>query len=342
MDTDRRSRDVPRAREGEAKRRSRRGCRLAIVVALLSAVLLVTLSSTAAAVTDIATRYEESDGRLQYSPSWPSSTYYLYSGGHEKYTYARGGCVYIPFWGVGLDWIAKTGPQMGIALVSVDGGAAVQVDLYSASTKYKVKVWSTGNLGRGVHWVKIARSGTKNPNSTGTALTLDAVDVRGTLAWATRYQETDPLVEYSFGWAINGSWNYSGGTMKSFNPVLVPASAPPAVSGGPSTAAAVQPDGFLFGSATVDFDGIRLNLVCTKSRYSGKAWVSVDGGPRVLVDLYSYTTKYKQTVYSTGFLTPGAHTVTISFSSLKNYYSKGYSINVDAFDIIGTLGQGGT
>jgi hypothetical protein len=339
MDADRSSGDVSGVHGGDVKRRSRRWCRLAIVVTLLSAVLLVTLSSTAAATRDIPTRYQETDGRLQYTPSWPTSTYYLYSGGNEKYTYARGGAVCIPFWGASLDWIAKTGPQMGIALVSVDGGAPVQVDLYSASTKYQVSVWSTGDLAYGLHWVKIARSGTKNPNSTGTALTIDAVDVMGKLAWATRYQESDPAIEFAPGWSTSWSWRYSGGATKSFNPARVLQSASLAVSGSPTTSGDAQLTGFLAG-AVVRFDGIRLNLVCAKSRYSGKAWVSVDGGPRVLVDLYSYATKYKQTVYSTGFLAPGLHTVTISWSGYKNVYSRGYSINVDAFDVIGELGAG--
>jgi hypothetical protein len=276
------------------------------------------------------TRYQETDGRFYFSPAWSTSFYWQYSGGTQKYSLTRGASVVIPFQGTRLDWITKTNWTLGIASVSVDGGTPVPVDLYSPATVYKQKVYSTGNLANGIHWVKIVLSGTKNPKSIGTALTMDAVDVVGKLVGPTRYQESDPAVMVTPGWKTSGSWSYSGGTMKTCD--KPPALTPAAVATPSIDPAAVTP-----GSMTARFDGARLNLVATTGRYSGKAWVSVDGGPRVLVDLYSYYTKYKQTVYSTGFLTPGVHTVTISWSGYKNNYSKGYSINVDAFDITGTL-----
>jgi hypothetical protein len=194
-------------------------------------------------------------------------------------------------------------------------------------------VWSTGDLSDGLHVVRIVLSGTKNPRSSGTAIAIDAVDVVGTLLWGTRYQETEPSLFYTPGWSTNWSWRFSGGKMKTcVNPPAVEIAALDA-----STAIAPAITTALPGSVTVRFDGVKLNLVATKARNCGKAWVSVDGGPRVLVDLYSFYTKYRQTVYTTGWLAPGPHTVTISWSGYKNYFSRGKSINVDAFDIIGEL-----
>ena len=90
-------------------------------------------------------------------------------------------------------------------------------------------------------------------------------------------------------------------------------------------------------SVTIRFDGIVLNLYGTKARSFGKAWVSIDGGPRKLIDFYSYSAKYKTFLFSTGYLPPGEHTVTISWSGYKNYYSRGYAVNLDAVDVIGEV-----
>jgi hypothetical protein len=289
---------------------------------------------TAVAATQATpTRYQETDGRLSYAPAWNGVTYWAYSGGSEKYTHVRGGSVTIPFEGTRLDWIAKTSHVQGYAAVSVDGGPATYVDLYSPTTLYKQKVYSTGELKSGLHTVRISMTGYKNPKSGGAAITIDAVDVVGKLVWSTRYQDNDVSVHYTRGWWSVWSWSYSGGGMRTCNN-------PPAVA----YSQAGAPDGVADylavprGSVTLRFDGVRLNVIATKARGYGKAWISVDGKPRVLVDLYSYTTKYKQTVYSTGFLAPGMHTVIISWSGYKNVYSKGTAINVDAFDIIGVLG----
>jgi hypothetical protein len=261
------------------------------------------------------TRFEQSDGRFYYSPAWHTSSYWRYSGGSEKYSSILGASVYVPFRGTRLDWITKTNSALGIASVSVDGGVPVSVDLYSSVTIYQKKVWSTGDLPNGLHWVKIVHSGLRNPKSSGVSITMDAVDVVGTLVAATRYQESEPAVITAGTWSTAWSWSYSGGKTKSTS-----------VRG---------------SSVTVNFDGAKLNLLAAKGRYSGKAWVSLDGGPRVLVDLYSYTSAYKQVVYSTGYLAPGPHTVTISYSGYKNAASRGYGINVDAFDITGELGAAG-
>ncbi len=294
-----------------------------------------------------ATRFQETDGRMVYSPAWGTSSYWRYSGLRQKYSFSRGASVTIPFRGTRLDYITKTAGNLGIASVSVDGGAPTSVDLYTASTVYRQKVWSTGTLTNGLHVVKIVLSGTKNPRSSGTAVNIDAVDVVGTLVGATRYQETESSLIYTAGWSTTWSWRFSAGKMKIC--VSPPPAAPVPSSVDLATAGdvevAVTPIGpglpgtpLPTGAVVVRFDGVKLNLVATKARTYGKAWVSVDGGPRVLVDLYRYYTKYKQTVYSTGWLAPGPHTVTISWSGYKNYYSKGKSINVDAFDIVGTIG----
>jgi hypothetical protein len=258
------------------------------------------------------TRFQETDSRFYFSSGWSTSTYSAYSGGAEKYSHQFGATVWVPFRGARFDYIAKTANNLGIASVSVDGGPAVAVDLYSRTTAYKVKVWSTDWLTDGLHVVKIVCSGKKNLKSSGTSLTIDAVDVVGTLASPTVYQENDPAIMTTGTWNTVWASSLSGGKLKA---TLTRGS-----------------------KMIVRFDGVRLNLHATKGRTYGKAWVSLDGRPAILVDLYSYATKHQQTVYSTGFLTPGPHTLIISYSGYKNPYATGTTIDVDAFKITGDLG----
>ncbi len=125
--------------------------------------------------------FEQTDFRLRYEGRWWTPDISRYSGGSGSYTYARRASVTIAFDGVTLDWIAKTGPTMGKARVSVDGGSPVIVDLYSSDTLYKQMVWSTGALAYGPHTVEILYTTARNPNSGGTAINIDAVEVMGTL-----------------------------------------------------------------------------------------------------------------------------------------------------------------
>jgi RHS repeat-associated protein len=52
-----------------------------------------------------------------------------------------------------------------------------------------------------------------------------------------------------------------------------------------------------------------------------------------MVDLYSESTAYQQSVWDTGTLTEGTHTVLIEWTGTKNEASSGTTIGVDALDI---------
>ena len=85
------------------------------------------------------------------------------------------------FNGTYLAWLAKKSPFYGKTKVTVDGGDPVTVDLYSATTLYEQKAWSTGPLASGKHTVKIQWTGIKNTSATATNIDLDGVDVIGSL-----------------------------------------------------------------------------------------------------------------------------------------------------------------
>jgi energy-converting hydrogenase Eha subunit B len=63
--------------------------------------------------------------------------------------------------------------------VYLDGTKKATINTAASVATYQLKIWTTGDIGAGYHTVKIVRS----PSSAGgTYLTLDAVDIMGTIA----------------------------------------------------------------------------------------------------------------------------------------------------------------
>jgi hypothetical protein len=125
-------------------------------------------------------RYEEDNGLIAYSGDW---------AGGENDSFSKKSCttcgdqeasITITFKGTQLDWIATMGPTMGKALVSVDGGAPVLVDLSNPTELYQQMVWSTGTLEYGVHTITITFPDGSDYEP-GKGINLDALDVTGVL-----------------------------------------------------------------------------------------------------------------------------------------------------------------
>jgi IPT/TIG domain len=257
------------------------------------------------------TRFQQTATQLAYAGTWSTSTVASASGGTFKYANTAGASVTVPFTGTYLSWLAKKSPVYGKAKVTVDGGASTDVDLYDAATLYQRSVWDTGKLSSGLHWVKIEWTGTKNASATDTNIGADAFDVVGSLTAASRFEQTSAKLVYSGTWTSSSTTSASGSSFKFANK-----------SG---------------ASVTVKFTGISCNLIAKKSPVYGIAEVKLDDQAPVLVDFYSSSTLYKQTVWRSGFLAPGDHTVTIKWTGTKRTAATGYNINLDAVDVIGTL-----
>jgi hypothetical protein len=253
------------------------------------------------------TRYEQTDSRLFYTGTWPTGTGSTtsYSGGSFRYSSSIGASVTIPFKGTSIAWIAKKSSGMGRATVSIDGGAPTSVNLYSSSTIFKQKVWSKNGLANSLHTLKITRtSGTVN---------IDAVDVVGTLASPTRYQEIDTRLRY---------FSPAGATPWTRLPFAL------------ASAGYYKRCGSNHANVTIRFNGTKLDWIAVLSptfkgpSYPDQAEVFLDGVSKGLITMYSATAQSKK-VWTTGFLKPGTHTVVIQ------HYS-GYA-TVDAVDIIGSI-----
>lgn len=128
----------------------------------------------------VPNRFEENDARIAYLGSWSGVSAGSASGGAYKRAGAADAGVSVVFSGTRLEWLATTGPLMGKADVSVDGGPPVTVDLNRSSTQYKQRVFSTDTLPNGVHRVEITWH---EFNTGGAYVTVDAFDILGTLPY---------------------------------------------------------------------------------------------------------------------------------------------------------------
>jgi SpoIID/LytB domain protein len=130
------------------------------------------------------TRYQQDATRgdgtpyLAYTGSWARFSTSGASGGSYARANTKGASVIITFKGTYLGWIATKGTTLGKALVSLDGGAAKQIDLAATAVAYQRNVWSTGMLPSAVHTVKISWD---TSNTVGKFISVDAVDVVGAL-----------------------------------------------------------------------------------------------------------------------------------------------------------------
>jgi peptidoglycan/xylan/chitin deacetylase (PgdA/CDA1 family) len=84
---------------------------------------------------------------------------------------------------------------------------------------------------------------------------------------------------------------------------------------------------------TVNFDGTYLGWVARTTPWYGKALVTLDGGEPVVANCHYSGGVSKWTVYNTGTLPAGPHTLTIECVTGA---ATGPGISVDAFDILGT------
>jgi hypothetical protein len=227
----------------------------------------------------------------------------------------------VKFTGTYLSWVGIKGPLYGKAKVTVDGGTAQVVDLYSPTSVFKSSVWNTGTLASGTHTVRIEWTGTKNASATNTYVGIDAFDVVGTLSQAVattsgptvlRYEETNSHLAYTGTWTTWSTGYVSGSSCKYSN----------------LTGAAVN----------LQFTGTYLSWVGIKGPLYGKAKVTVDSGTPEVIDLYSPTSVFKSSVWNTGTLTSGTHTVRIEWTGTKNASATNTYIGMDAFDVAGTLG----
>ncbi|MFL6350524.1 MAG: RICIN domain-containing protein [Bryobacteraceae bacterium] len=85
--------------------------------------------------------------------------------------------VTLAFTGTQIQFYGVTDTRHGIGAVSIDGGGETSIDFYASVRAGNVLLWTSPTLAAGSHVFKLRVTGTRNPNSTGTFVAVDRIDV---------------------------------------------------------------------------------------------------------------------------------------------------------------------
>ncbi|HET9651887.1 MAG TPA: hypothetical protein VFP36_06835 [Usitatibacter sp.] len=207
---------------------------------------------------------------------------------------------------------------MGIASVSVDGGPARQVSLFARPTdEAHTTVVTISDLGNGPHTLTITVTGTRESQSEGNLIVVDAFDIEpGTTV--SHWQDTDPTLVYSAGWTKSDIALPFSGT---------------GVSNVPELPVSAHETSTVGQGVMVPFRGTGIAWIGYRGPDAGIATVQVDGGPLAEVDLYSPTALYQPVVFAAAGLADTEHTLNIQATGRRNAASMGTRVVVDAFDV---------
>ena len=265
---------------------------------------------------DVATTNPTTTPGFTWSGTWAAFTSSSAYGGSYLRSSTAGASVLISFEGTKLDWISMKGTTGAKADIYLDGSStkAATIDLYASPAVYQKNLWSTGMLPDGYHTVRIVRN---SGSVSGRFITLDAVEVAGTLLSTTRIEESSPAAQTSFIWnPVFSDWQ---------------AMTYAAASGG-----SYRWTDAVHASVTINFTGMSINVIATRTSYLGNMTATLDGVAKT-VNLYSAALTYQKTVYSSGFLPPGKHTLVLAWTGTKSLSSTGFGIDIDRVDLVGEL-----
>ena len=262
-------------------------------------------------------RVEESDPKVILTGAWtPSDSRYGWSGGAARQSTAAGAVASFTFTGTSVRWIGRRSTGSGIAVVKLDGGPGIEVDLYAKPFEVRTPVITLNGLTDGPHTLTIEVTGRQNPLSSSSAVVVDAFEVGPPIV--SHLQETDPDVTFSAGWVHLDDGKWSGGGVRT--------GSDPAFGGARAAEAAGE-------KLTLKFRGTSISWIGYRGPGAGIARVQVDGAGPTDVDLYSPAEKIQAVVFTATGLTDATHTLTIEATGLKNDASTGSQVVVDAFDV---------
>ena len=122
-------------------------------------------------------RYEDRRDVIHFEGEWKLSKGDDFSASSVSYSDAAFDKATLNFVGTGVSWIGTKSNDQGIARVFIDGDYLGDVDQFSATRKFMVTSFSITDLAYGPHTIGVEVTGTKNPESAGYRIEVDAFDV---------------------------------------------------------------------------------------------------------------------------------------------------------------------
>ena len=272
----------------------------------------------------IVSHVQEADPDATYSGGWTqASNDFNWSGSGAfnagelppgaKVTEKAGASVTFKFRGTSVSWSGYSGPDAGIALVSVDGGAPREVDTYSSEIKVQQVVFTSAELADTPHTLTIQATGRKNAASSATKIFVDAFDVttpgrrheQGDVRRAKHFEDGDTTIAYF------GAWNHNDARVWTEE----------------SSATSNQQN----ATVTFTFTGTSVSWIgCEKASAGGSAKIFLDGAFVKEVNLFKRNPieGFQTTIFRADGLVPGPHELKIQVSSNSTSY-----VVIDAFDV---------
>jgi hypothetical protein len=136
-------------------------------------------SGTTGGTTASPGRTEQINPSSIYTGTWFTHESSRHSGGSAALAVDLGSSLTISFNGTGIMWIAYRDEWSGVARVLVDGLFAAMVDTYLSPSQAGTTAYSVSGLPSGSHTLSIEVTGTRNPQSGGSWIWVDAFDVIG-------------------------------------------------------------------------------------------------------------------------------------------------------------------
>jgi hypothetical protein len=123
----------------------------------------------------VQTWFEDDDPAIRFTGPWSAYSDPAYSGGRMAYSQGNGARLAFTFSGTGIRWHTATGPDMGTALLRVDGNRAIRVNLHS--DEFALTTIEQTGLPEGRHMIRILVAGRRGPAGRTARIVLDALEV---------------------------------------------------------------------------------------------------------------------------------------------------------------------
>jgi hypothetical protein len=200
------------------------------------------------------------------------------------------------FFGSQVTYVARTGPDGGVANVAVDGISRGSTDLYAPVAG--TRTLSVSGLTAATHRIVVRPTGAKNLASTGTAVSLDEFVVG-----AAHFDDTHVTVAYD-SWSGAPSSTASGGTVHTS-----------------ATTGAIT---------TLTFTGSSVTWLTATGPDQGRAAIAIDGITIATVDNYA-ATRTGKVARTFPAVFSGTHTIRVTVLGSRNTLSTTNRITSDAF-----------
>jgi PKD repeat protein len=242
------------------------------------------------------TTFQDDSRQIRYD-TWRGAADAAATAGGYRFVRARTASARFRFSGTAVSYVARTGPARGIARLTVADTQQL-VNLYSPTPGSKS--FDVTGLTDAPHRILVQPTGTKDPWSSGTTITLDVFVVG-----ADHTDDRSSAILYN-NWVGNAAPAASGGTVRASS----------------ATGA----------GAALAFNGTSVTWLGSTGPGHGQAEVFIDGRLVETVDGYSATQTWR-VAHTYDNLVAGPHSIRIAVLGTHRIESTGNRVTVDAFTV---------